>query len=465
MIRSTTQAHQRGWRAGWMLALLIGAGSTASAAEPDAKAGVVDTGTQPGRAISLHDALRLARARSPDLRSAELGQEIARIDARRARLDRYTAQLSLGAAGGVGVVKPWNQEATTGADAGWDGHATVTVPIWAGGAHRAATDSADAGRDIATLDRTITERALLRATYTAYWNIKGYELQIEAAQEGLDLTQQALDIIAAKADAGLAAGIDVNRSKVDLYSQQESLVQQRASMEQAREELTRLLQLESGPLTLTDEPPTPSTEPVRVNEAILAGRPELQRRVLEARQADDAIRTATSAALPQIGLTGTAGGSASAIGVSGSALSPDNLGPDLDASVGVQLIWNPFDLWRVRDAVDQARLRGEQVNLGTEREQLQLTADLRQAATHVGQLRERAPLVDAQVALARDNLQIVQGLYGQGSATILDLFNAQASFRSARTQGASLRVQLATAEWDLRWLVGEDLTATGSPTP
>ena len=76
-------------------------------------------------------------------------------------------------------------------------------------------------------------------------------------------------------------------------------------------------------------------------------------------------------------------------------------------------------------------------------------------------LRDRAPLVDARVALARDNLQIVQDLYGQGSATILDLFNAQASFREARTQGATLRVDLAIAACDLQWLLGEDPTAPG----
>ena len=46
---------------------------------------------------------------------------------------------------------------------------------------------------------------------------------------------------------------------------------------------------------------------------------------------------------------------------------------------------------------------------------------------------------------------------------ILDLFNAQASSRQARTQGASLAVQLATAEYDLRWLSGQDLTTSGTP--
>ncbi len=416
------------------------------------------------QALSLADALALVVARNPDLASAKLGQTIAAIDARRARLDRFTAELAVTGGGDLGVTKPWKQDGYTGADANWGGTATVGVPIWAGGAYRAAIDSADAANDIAALDQTISARSLVRATYTAYWNIKGYELQIAAAQEGLDLTQQSLDVIVAKANAGLAAGIDVNRSKVDLYSQQEALVEDKAALAEADEELIRLLHLDGGPITLTDDPPAPSADPVRADEATIAARPELKRQALEAREADDAVRTAQSAALPQIGLTGTASAAASGTGVTGTPLTADSLGPDLTASVGLQLTWNPFNLWKVRDAVAEARLRAEQVDRGTDSEKAQLAADLRQAATNVAQLRERAPLVDAQVALARDNLQIVQGLYGQGSAAILDLFNAQAAFRSARTQGASLRVQLATAECDLRWLLGTDvIQPAGTP--
>jgi outer membrane protein len=135
----------------------------------------------------------------------------------------------------------------------------------------------------------------------------------------------------------------------------------------------------------------------------------------------------------------------------------DDLRPAIDGSVGLTVSWDVFDLFRVRDSVEQARLATEQVKAGTESERDQIAADLRQAVSRVEQLRQRVPLADAQTSLARDNLQIVQDLYAQGSATILDLFNAQSSFRQARTQGASIRVDLATAECDLRWLLGEDL--------
>jgi outer membrane protein TolC len=166
--------------------------------------------------------------------------------------------------------------------------------------------------------------------------------------------------------------------------------------------------------------------------------------------------------LPSVAVSATAGAGGSAAAVGGADFDATGLAPDLDASVGVQLSWNPFDLWRTRDNVAEAQLGARQVVAATDAEKASIAAEIRQAASNVAQLRERAPLVEAQVALARDNLQIVQGLYAQGSATILDLFDAQASFRQARTQGASLRVELVTAEYDLRWLSGEDLTASGA---
>lgn len=415
------------------------------------------------RTLTLDDALRLVVDRNPDLQSADLARDIAAIEARRAKLDRFSATVTATGGGDAGVAKPWKDDAYAGTDASWDTHANLAVPLYAGGSVRASIDSANAGADIAALDRLITARSLQRSAYTAYWNIKGYELQIEAAQEGLDLTQQALDIIVAKADAGLAAGIDVNRSKVDLYAQQETLVEEKAALYDAQQELLRLLHYGDDTLVLADPPPAPSDAPVTIPDT-LPERPELARKALEARQAADAVTSARAGALPSLSVTATAGGSGSASGVTGSTtFDPDDLGPSLDASVGLSLSWNLFDLLQTRDAVAVAKLQASQVDASTASTRDSLAADLRRAASNVRQLRERAPLVDAQVALARDNLQIVQGLYGQGSATILDLFNAQASFRQARTQGASLRVQLATAEYDLRWLSGEPLTPSGTP--
>lgn len=441
-----------------LLLLLLAAGAPARADETTTS-------------LSLNEALRLVVERNPDHESAALAVLVAEIEARRARLDRFSFTVATGAGTSAGFVKPWGADTTTSSSANWDARVNAGVPIYAGGAVNASIALADAGDRLAETNQALTDRSLVRATYGAYWTIKGYELQIAALEEGLGLTEQSLAVITAKANAGLAAGIDVNRSTVDLYSQQESLIAQKAAMYDAEQELIQLLHLPGDHLVLTDGPPEPSTASVTLPADAGAGRPELLHKEYEADQAEASLKLARSAGLPSLTLSGTAGvggtgvgGSTVGAGGTGvtSPLNAEDLRPSVDGSVGLTLSWNPFDLFRVHDSVEQARLATKQVEAGTEAERTQIAADLRRAASRVEQLRKRVPLADAQANLARDNLQIVQDLYGQGSATILDLFNAQSSFRQARTAGATIRVDLATAECDLRWLLGEDLTASGA---
>lgn len=414
--------------------------------------------------LSLRKALDLVVERNPDLQSAALAESMAAIDARRARLDRFSASIGTTAGGQAGFVKPWDQPAQDTSGASWDARADVAVPLYAGGRIRATIEQADAAASIAGLDVALSQRSLLRATYTAYWSIKGYELQIAAAEEGLALTRESLAIIQAKADAGLAAGIDVNRSTVDVYAQEERLVSDRAQLYDAEQELIRLLHLTGEHVVLVDEPGDPASGTAALPSPAGASRPELARLAREADAADAAIRGAQAGALPTVSLSATAGvGNTSSVAEpSTSAFDPANLAPGLDATAGLSVTWNPFDLFQTRDAVAQAKLARKQLSLARESEIDAIEQELRQARSAVIQLRERVPLVDAQESLARDNLRIVSELYAQGSASILDLFDAQAAFRQARIQGASLRVALATAELDLRWVAGADLLAPES---
>jgi outer membrane protein TolC len=409
--------------------------------------------------LSLDAALHLVVERNADLKSAELAAAIREIDTERARLDRFSAGLSATAGAGTSALKASKTDATHSSDSTWDVRGTVSVPLYAGGSVRANIDQADASFAIAHLNRAITERELVRATYTAYWTLKGYDLQIGATEEGLSVTEQALAIIRSKADAGLAAGIDVNRSTVDLYAQRETLVEQRAARVKAEQELLRLLQMPDASVVLTDEPPIPSTEEVVLPASPDAGRPELGREKETVAQASATVHQARSATLPWVSLWGEAGLGTSLLPTS-PAFDDGIHEPAADASAGLSLSWDLFDLLTTRDAVRQARLAQSQAEAGNTSERARIAAEIRSAAADVDQLRRRAPLVRDQVALARDNLQIVQDLYSQGSASILDLFNAQTAFRQARIQEAGLAVELATAECDLRWLLGQDPRGT-----
>ncbi len=413
--------------------------------------------------LSVADALRMVEARNPDLRSVALGAAVSAISVRRAELDRFTAQVAGSAGTDLGFVKPWGEPVAETARASWDARARAGVVLWSGGRIDGAIDAAAADLADREAQVALTLRDLQRATYTAYWNVKGIELSIGATEDGLKASREALDIIEAKARAGLAADLDVNRSKVGVVSQEADLVVQRQRLYESELELCRLLQLDDADLVLTDEIPTVlALAPVTLPDDPTAGRPELRQLDARARSADAQVVVARSAALPtvsvqaELGAGGLAsGGGAPSLGVTPS-FDAGTLRPALDGSVGVVATWNPFDQLRARQATDQAALVRRQVDAATEGLKLQLETQIRVAGRQVETLQAQVPLVEQQMTLARSNLQIVQDLYAQGNATILDLFNAQDAFRSARLREANLLVSLRLAEVDLSWALARD---------
>jgi len=87
--------------------------------------------------------------------------------------------------------------------------------------------------------------------------------------------------------------------------------------------------------------------------------------------------------------------------------------------------------------------------------------EIRASVRQLEVLRARASLVAEQLRLARENLEIIQALYGQGNTSILELFQVQSQFRAARSQAANLAVDLVTAEWDVRFALGTDPITLG----
>ncbi|MEZ4237156.1 MAG: TolC family protein [Myxococcota bacterium] len=424
--------------------------------------------------LTVEQAVAMAVERNPLAQATDLTATIAGISAARAELDRFSVRVDANGGATAGVTKPWDAPSYDTTSASWDAHATASAPLYAGGAVQASIDRARAAAASASVEVTLTERDLARAAYSAYWTIKGYELQIQATEEGLRAAKEAAQIIADKADAGLSAGVDVNRSRVDVLSQQETLLAQQVARRSAELELDRLLHLGDEALVLTSPPPDPLAGAVALPGELLAARPELRRQGLAVEQADADVRLARSAALPTVSVVGSAGFGAAASG-GGPALDLPTLGvsvppadfepgdvvrPAADATLGLQLQWNPFDLLRTHQAVRQAKLAAQRVDAQNTFERDRLEAEIRTAATQLETLRGRYPIVHERLTLARDNQTIMQDLYAQGSATILDLFNAQSSFRAAAIQEANLTVDLATAELDLVWLLGADLGAT-----
>lgn len=422
--------------------------------------------------LSLEEAIRLAVERNPNVDQAELQLQIASVQETRARLDRFGAVVGAQAGASERVYVPLDGGSTYDQQlADWDVRATGTVPLYQGGAVNARIDQASASQRISSVDQTLSQRDVARAVVVAYWNIQGFELQLQAAREALDVTRESLQVIEARAASGLAAPIDVNRSRVDVLSQETQLLNLENARYNAVQELARLLSTPDDQITLTDPiPELPAGDPVPPTvDADGSDRLELRRLEHTSEQASAGIRLARSAALPSVSVIGDVGLGATAAGaqipgVEPVNLDPADLAPTLDAGIALGVTWTPFDLFRTRQNVEVATLARQQVDAQTRAQQDRVRQEIRSATEQLHILRRQAAAVGEQLRLARENVDIIQTLYGQGNTTILELFQAQSQFRAARTQAASLMVDLVNAEWDLRWALGTDpITTEGTP--
>ncbi len=433
--------------------------------------GVPDRGTSGGPSektfrLTVAEAFALARERNPSLQRSRLDVVLAELAAHRARLDRYVAGLNVRA--GHSLVVAWDpfsdpadQDLLSQA-LDYGGSAVVSIPIFSGGRVNNEIRRRDVDVEMSRAELAVSERELERAVYQAYWTIQGYELQMQAAREGLEQSHQAVAIIQAKVDSGLAAPIELNRFKVDVLNQEQRLAQLELAAYSARQTLARLLHLEdvdfelvdrAGEVTLNDWPDTPGELVARAVE----NRPELASLALSVQGAEYERAMARAGFLPSLTLDVGADVGASAAWTDSDTWEAVSLSPTVGVTAGLNLSWNLFDNFRTRYQVRQAEVVIEQMEAQRAAQIDAVTEEVRTALETWKNLREREAGVREQLALATDNLEILETLYGQGTASLLDLLNAQSEYRNALTQAAAFQVDIVTAEFDLRWNVGESL--------
>ncbi len=413
--------------------------------------------------LTVAQAVAMAVARNPSFERSKLNVVLAELAEHRARLDRLSASVDF-QAGYLASVN-WDPSLDT-ADQDMLSHSTnygttavLSLPLYAGGAQNARVKRA--GLDVAgsKAELAISRRELERAVYQAYWTVQGYELQQEATREGLEQSREAVSIIQAKVDSGLAAPIELNRFKVDVLNQEQRLAQLELAAYNARQTLAQLLHLEGVTLELVEKAedvtlgPWPDDPEVLVARAVQQ-RPELEQIEASLRAARCDRRIARAGFFPVVSFDVSASGGNTALWTDRETLDSVSFSPTFDVTAGLNVSWNLFNNFNTRYQVAQAETVIEQWKAQAASEHDSIAAEVRAAYETWRNLQSREAGVRAQLEFATDNLTILESLYSQGNASLLDLLNAQSEYRNALTQEASFQVDVATAEYDLRWSAG-----------
>ncbi len=145
-----------------------------------------------------------------------------------------------------------------------------------------------------------------------YAQLRGFQLRLEIANKNIETQQDTLDLITARAKAGLATELDVSRAAAQLESTKAAVPTLRSGIEVSIHRLSVLLGEEPGALRseLEKAQPIPSAGPdvqVGLPSGLLKRRPDIRRAEAELVAATARVGEAKADLFPRFVLTGTAG--------------------------------------------------------------------------------------------------------------------------------------------------------------
>jgi outer membrane protein TolC len=266
---------------------------------------------------------------------------------------------------------------------------------------------------------------VVQAAVSSYLQIIADASRVEAIRSQVETAQALYDRAVDQQNAGLAAGIDVLRSQVELKQQQQRLLAQRNQFDKDKLALSRVIGLPPGQeFNLAESAPFSPLTSLTQDQALstaLAQRPDYQSYQAQVRAAEESVRAARGERYPTAGVTADYG----------------DIGPTLASSHGTfsfvaSAKINLFDGGRISGDEIQAKaaLKQRQDELADLAGQIdyQVRAaflDIRTAADQMAVARDNFDLANQTLVQARDrfaagvtdNIEVVQAQESVASAT------------------------------------------------
>jgi outer membrane protein TolC len=341
----------------------------------------------------------------------------------------------------------------------WNADVKVEQSIYQGGRIHSAFRSAKLTRQQALLNYQATLADTLLAVRVAYDDILLAARQIAVNEASVQLLTRELEDARKRFDAGTVPQFDVLRAEVALANERPRLIQARNDYRIAKNNLLNLLAVnlprttwEDVPLPLSDTleaPPYDIDLPVALARAV-EKRPELAalRKARDLRRED--LINARSAYKPSAALFG---------GYQWQSLPyENNLARDLSGWVaGGQLTWSIFDGQLTRGKVMEAKARYERAQLDIDDSARQIELEARTAYSNFIEAREVLESQKKVQEQAEEALRLAEARLAAGSATQLDVLDAQTALTQARTTQAQALHDYGVARARLQRALGEDM--------
>ncbi|MBS1546841.1 MAG: TolC family protein [Bacteroidetes bacterium] len=285
---------------------------------------------------------------------------------------------------------------------------------------------------------------------TGYFQLVQLEKAVAVQQESMQTSRDRLRIVETGKRIGAASGLELVQAQLDFNADSAQLLALMQQATMAHNALNTLLARDPG-TAFTVDTVIPAPAPLdlaTVRQAALGANTALQLAREERIAADLTVKELRGTLLPQ--LDGFANyGYAKTTSDVGFLTSNRRLGPQYGLTLSVPL----FRGGAVK-AVKQAKLAGQQADLGVQQAQLELERDLQDTWTQYGFAGQRVNLEEGNLTGARTQLQVAMESWRIGVITAVQLRDVQQSVVAAENRLLTAQFEAKVAELQMRWLAG-----------
>lgn len=297
------------------------------------------------------------------------------------------------------------------------------------GGVRRNIEASEADIQAAVEDRRDVLVTLAGEVGTNYINLRGFQQQIDIANENLAAQKHVAEITRKRHEAGFVGGLDEANARSQVAATQSQIPVLESSAKAAIYSLSVLLGQQPAALDeeLSSDKPIPTTPPeipVGLPSDLVRRRPDIRRSEAQLHGATARIGVATADLFPKFSLTGS-------FGLQGTDISALGAISNRFWSIGPSATWPIFDAGRIRWNIEVQNALQEQALLTYEKTVVTALQDVETALVAYAKEQEHGKYLTEEVAQDRKAVDLSMTLYVAGKTDFLNVLTAERSLYSS----------------------------------
>jgi len=423
---------------------------------PAPKAGQAPAGTR----ITFDDAIDVALKQNISVRQAQNNADLSDANVRQQKMQLLPdLRMSVSGADNVGrnfsqsdgaIVNQQTQSLSSGLSS--------SLTLFDGGKTRAAISSAQSSSNASENDLARAKQTAVFTVASDYVALMNQEEQLRVQEENLAAQQAQENLIHTFVDAGSRPISDLYQQQATVASAKLAIAQAKRAVELAKVDLIQALQLDPGgtydfvaPVIATAD----TTKTYNLDDLLTrayANRSDLDAQKARLAAAAQDVKSAAAAKLPTVSVTGgysSAFSSASDIGFT------DQLNQRRGGSIGLGVSIPIFDRGSASVAEQRAALAAQNSQLALDDQKQTIALEVRRAYLDQISAKEQLAAADAQLAAARQAVEMTEQRYQAGAATLVEVTQARAQQVQAASAVSTARYNLVLQQTVMSYYTGE----------